>query len=158
MKSLTSQLAYTYSANRKASQPFSTLLFTSLNGKTHARLESQCNAAYKRWHDTEWWSEGYDRLWAPGEQSNDTHVAETVTNSTDMKIDTSKDTELADVPITEGERKESQINRLSVKPQRAARDTVVYLTADSTDELTELKEGETYIIGGICDHNRYKVR
>jgi len=36
------------------------------------------------------------------------------------------------------------------------RDQVVYLTADSSEVLEELKEGETYIIGGICDHNRYK--
>ena len=34
----------------------------------------------------------------------------------------------------------------------------MYLTADATDELAELKEDEVYIIGGICDHNRYKVR
>jgi Trm5-related predicted tRNA methylase len=39
----------------------------------------------------------------------------------------------------------------------ASRDCVIYLTADSTEVLEELKEGETYIIGGICDHNRYKV-
>ena len=39
-----------------------------------------------------------------------------------------------------------------------ARNSVVYLTADTEDELTELKPEETYIIGGICDHNRYKVR
>jgi hypothetical protein len=39
-----------------------------------------------------------------------------------------------------------------------SRDRVVYLTADSSEVLEELKEGETYIIGGICDHNRYKVR
>jgi tRNA (guanine9-N1)-methyltransferase len=36
-------------------------------------------------------------------------------------------------------------------------DSVIYLTADSDSELMELKEGETYIIGGICDHNRYKA-
>ena len=34
---------------------------------------------------------------------------------------------------------------------------VVYLTADTDDELSELKEDEAYIIGGVCDHNRYKV-
>jgi tRNA (guanine9-N1)-methyltransferase len=36
-------------------------------------------------------------------------------------------------------------------------ENVIYLTADSEEELLELKEGEVYIIGGICDHNRYKV-
>lgn len=37
------------------------------------------------------------------------------------------------------------------------RENLVYLTADSSEELLELNEGQTYIIGGICDHNRYKV-
>lgn len=41
--------------------------------------------------------------------------------------------------------------------QTVLRESVVYLTADTEEELSELKEGETYIIGGICDHNRYKV-
>lgn len=39
----------------------------------------------------------------------------------------------------------------------AVQQTIVYLTADAEDELMELKASETYIIGGICDHNRYKV-
>jgi tRNA (guanine9-N1)-methyltransferase len=42
-------------------------------------------------------------------------------------------------------------------PQRAPKDKVVYLTADCDEELEELKEDETYIIGGVVDRNRYKV-
>lgn len=41
---------------------------------------------------------------------------------------------------------------------KTTRESVIYLTADSDEELMELKEGETYVIGGICDHNRYTVR
>jgi len=37
-----------------------------------------------------------------------------------------------------------------------SKENVVYLTADSTEVLSELKEGEVYVLGGICDHNRYK--
>ncbi|KAJ8517960.1 hypothetical protein ONZ45_g4897 [Pleurotus djamor] len=102
--SLTSQLAYTYSANRQAMFPFD-LVFTSLDGRTHTRLEGLSDAGYKRWSHTLWWQEGYEKLW------ND---------------------------------------------DLAKQDSVVYLTADSDYELTELKQDETYIIGGICDHNRYK--
>ncbi|KAJ7771104.1 guanine-1-methyltransferase-domain-containing protein [Mycena maculata] len=104
VQSLCSQLGYTYSANRTAGNPFS-LLFTSLDGKTRARLDSMSDAGYTRWVNAEWWTEGYERLWA-------------------------------DDP--------------------AIKQTVVYLTADSDDELTELRPDETYVIGGICDHNRLK--
>lgn len=97
-------MTYTYSANRKTGHHFD-LVYTSLSGRTLVRLEGQ-NADYKRWTKTQWWSEGYDRLWSDG-------IAE--------------------------------------------KDTVVYLTADSPDELSELKSTETYIIGGVVDRNRYKV-
>lgn len=108
--SLSSQLAYTYSVNRKAPCPFEHLLYTSLDGKTLTRLESLGDAGYKRWSGVEWWTESYEKLWEP------------------------------------------------IDGRTAAdRGTIVYLTADSDVELTELKEGETYIIGGIVDHNRYKV-
>lgn len=111
MISLSSQLAYTYSANRKAPHPFQHLICTSLAGKTLNRLESVGDAGYKRWTDVEWWAESYEKLCDPADGRT---------------------------PVD--------------------RDTIVYLTADSGVELTELKEGETYIIGGIVDHNRYKVR
>jgi tRNA (guanine9-N1)-methyltransferase len=37
-----------------------------------------------------------------------------------------------------------------------SREKVVYLSGDAEEELTELKEDEVYIIGGLCDKNRYK--
>ncbi|KAF9226762.1 hypothetical protein BS17DRAFT_776082, partial [Gyrodon lividus] len=126
INSLTSQLAYTYSANRRAAYSFSSLLFNSLNGKTKERLDAINAAGYRRWLKTEWWEEGYDRLWtepSPSDQS--------LSEQIDMQ---------------DGLRSQAD----------AIRATVVYLTADSEEELLELKEGETYIIGGICDHNRYK--
>ncbi|KAF7302127.1 SAM-dependent MTase TRM10-type domain-containing protein [Mycena indigotica] len=102
--SLTSQLAYSYSANRNSGYQFR-LLFTHLDGKTLTRLESVGDAAHSRWKNAEWWTEDYDKLWE------------------------------ADPNV---------------------KSSVVYLTADSEEELTELKPEETYIIGGICDHNRLK--
>jgi len=114
--SLTSQLTYTYSANRRSSTPFTSLLFTSLNGRTKARLDAINDAGYKRWSNTEWWEEGYDRIW--------TSKSDSFGGNEDLD---------------------------------AHRTSVVYLTADSDEELMELKEGEIYVIGGICDHNRYKV-
>ncbi|KAH7105531.1 guanine-1-methyltransferase-domain-containing protein [Auriculariales sp. MPI-PUGE-AT-0066] len=113
--SLTSQLAYSFSANRRSLNPISHLLFTSLNGKTFTRLESLANAAYKRWARTEWWTEPLEHLWTD------------------------------DAPDAEP------------RKTRAAKETVVYLTGDAEDDIMELKEGETYIIGGLCDHNRYKA-
>lgn len=43
-----------------------------------------------------------------------------------------------------------------VKEQPGQKDAVVYLTADTEEELTELEEGKTYVIGGIVDKNRHK--
>jgi len=113
--SLTSQLAYTYSANRNTSRPFSSVLFTSFNGRTRERLERQSDAAYKRWIGTEWWDGSYEELWE---------------EATSAPASTSK--------------------------QNCDKGKVVYLTADAEDELSELKDDEVYIVGGICDHNRYK--
>ncbi|THG97485.1 hypothetical protein EW026_g4530 [Hermanssonia centrifuga] len=144
IKSLTSQLAFTYSANRKAPLSFSSLLFTSVNGKTHTRLESISNAAYKRWDDTEWWQEGYEKLWEAQNSGATGTQGEDKAEKEKMEVDG---------PQCE---KPAESDALSRNPQMAPRESVVYLTADAEEELTELSEGETYIIGGICDHNRYK--
>ncbi|KAI0832825.1 guanine-1-methyltransferase-domain-containing protein [Trametes gibbosa] len=136
VKSLASQLAYTYSTNKKAVHPFSSLLFTSLNGRTLVRMDATNNAAYKRWVGAEWWTGGYERLWA----NEETTGLENTEESREVEA---------------GSERASERSK-NHQPSRATRETVVYLTADTEDELTELKEGETYIIGGIVDHNRYK--
>lgn len=133
INSLTSQLAYTYSANRSAPCAFSFLLFTSLNGRTKQRLDVMNDASYRRWSNTEWWEEGYERIW--------THLSSSS----------------SDQPPNEPTSVPADCNGPPPTPDTSdPRDSVVYLTADSEHEILELKEGETYVIGGICDHNRYK--
>ena len=108
-------------------------------------MEEIGDAAYKRWNGTEWWHDSYERLW--------TGQSTEVVGPIDI------------ASPSEGDQKETEADEATREPgvqaagkqQTAAQDSVIYLTADSSEELTELKEGETYIIGGICDHNRYKV-
>ncbi|KAI1795072.1 guanine-1-methyltransferase-domain-containing protein [Ganoderma leucocontextum] len=146
VKSLTSQLAYTYSANKKAVHSFGSLLFTSLDGKTKVRMDAINNSAYKRWVGAEWWEEGYERLW---ERKPD---VEECTPEVKVEEKGGKGTEAEDV---KGKETSVELPKQQ-QASRAEKGTVVYLTADSEEELTELKEGETYIVGGIVDHNRYK--
>ncbi|EIN10945.1 hypothetical protein PUNSTDRAFT_51512 [Punctularia strigosozonata HHB-11173 SS5] len=150
--SLISQLGYTYSANRRATRPFSRLLFTSLNGRTKEKMDATSNAGYSRWKGTEWWEESYEGLWA-GSKTINGDVSPEIAESPPTKSDHGTAAHTVHVPSSE-EGKES-----SIKPQeksRCPKENIVYLTADADEEISELREGETYIIGGICDHNRYK--
>lgn len=96
-------------------------------------MDSLGDSGYKRWTKTEWWQEGFERLWqgeaaAVGDQN----------------------------PVAEPETQASSTEGVH-GPAGPIRQKIVYLTADSEEELTELRPDETYIIGGIVDHNRYKV-
>ncbi|KZT29448.1 hypothetical protein NEOLEDRAFT_600845 [Neolentinus lepideus HHB14362 ss-1] len=149
--SLSSQLAYTYSANRHSSNPFSSLLFTCLNGRTLTRLETVGDASYKRWSNTEWWTDGYEKLWEENSPPTDAASEEQPTEGVSVQIQSSE-------AAAESDQAEKS---LESDPQqnahsKALKNGVIYLTADSSDELLELKEDETYIIGGIVDRNRYK--
>ena len=41
-------------------------------------------------------------------------------------------------------------------PEGYKKEQLVYLTADSTDEIKDLDPNDVYIIGGIVDRNRHK--
>jgi tRNA (guanine9-N1)-methyltransferase len=96
-------------------------------------------ATYQNWRGVEWWEEDYNQLWT--------------LDGTEVPLDWS------------GEDK-NQITRTFTCPvtsivrhrTNSAKNKVVYLTADSDIELLELDPEETYVVGGIVDKNRYKVR
>lgn len=134
-------------------------------------MDGMSDAAYKRWHNAEFWSESYEQLW---KQSDTVDIATAGVHSLSSESDVAEVSESARVgqysadgeaareandAITEdSEQNPRSDSRRQHPPSSAPKDSIIYLTADSPDELTELKEGETYIIGGIVDHNRYKVR
>ncbi|KAJ2917490.1 hypothetical protein MD484_g2953, partial [Candolleomyces efflorescens] len=143
IKSLCSQLAYTYSANKGASFPFD-LLFTSLDGQTLARLESLGDSGYKRWAKTEWWQEGFDRLWAA--QSGSGLPSGVSVAPSDEQVasphaaSSSQEHSVAFCPSPAANPEDAQ------ESTHDPRQRIVYLTADSEEELTVLDPEETYII------------
>lgn len=182
-----SQLAYTYASHRRTRTPFTSLLFTSLNGRSRKHLDGTNDGSYRRWRNTEWWDEDIDGLWNPPPASTTENqepqaaseaavtedAPETLVQQAPIKLEAPSEptngeaaTELAPVPTsdTHTAAPSSRLkNRRARKaePPRArsscSQESVVYLTADAEEELMELKEGETYVIGGIVDRNRYKA-
>lgn len=110
------------------------------------------DAGYKRWAHTEWWHEDYDRLWL-----GLTAAGSTPQEAGGDRVETMPESEARDGRATISVGAQPQPSGGETAPVGDAQKSVIYLTADSEEELTELKAEETYIIGGICDHNRYKV-
>ena len=108
---------------------------------------------YRQWKNVEWWDQGYERLWRSEDASE---LVEPLTSSEKGHEEPSNPSILADKGFTRRPC-EGTVFRPETQRSQAPKSSVIYLTADSSDELLELKEGETYIIGGICDKNRYKV-
>jgi tRNA (guanine9-N1)-methyltransferase len=135
-----------YAANRRAAAPFARVLFTALGGRTRARMDAMNDGGYTRWARCEWWDAGYEDLWRAGTPPPGDD-GDSAAESSELPAE--DPAEPAAGPSDPPVREESRA--------RAPQASVVYLTADSPDELTELRPDETYIIGGIVDRNRYKV-
>jgi tRNA (guanine9-N1)-methyltransferase len=129
---MASQLGYVYSANRLAEIPFRTILHTSFSPESSPRLwEKMLKTKREVWNRCYWTEAGIDRLAEKfGESSTSGSTAPAGPGSQ------------LELPET-------------ISPETHS---LVYLSADAEEELETLAENEIYIIGGIVDKNRYKVR
>ncbi|GAA6047502.1 hypothetical protein JCM3770_005778 [Rhodotorula araucariae] len=177
VKSMASQLAYCYSANRAATHPFP-LLITSFNGRLREAYEKRGD--HVSWKGVEWWEEGIEQLYegvgesaeptpasaqaqADGAAPADEHPAASTSANPAPAVSSSGDavatSDGASVPTLSVDSSAPlvSIGALAGTPRaRVPRSTVVYLTGDSPNVLTTLDAGHTYILGGIVDRNRYK--
>ena len=133
---MSTQLAHVYNVNRYASRPFN-VICTPLNGKLLERMESAGGASHKRWKGIRMSAKRLDELW-------DSSLEEGASCPMSQKGKSPLENEAATAAI--------EFPNIEI-----LKANVVYLTADSPHNLTKLEEGKTYIIGGIVDHNRYKV-
>ncbi|TNY23768.1 guanine-1-methyltransferase-domain-containing protein [Rhodotorula diobovata] len=180
-KSMASQLAYCYSANRGATHPFP-LLITSFNGRLRDAYEKRGD--HVSWKGVEWWEDGIEQLYEgvdevvprSGEEAAEEEApAEQPAASTSAAVEPSSSAPAAadaqPASATDAAPAESSatapsatsstplvnIGTLKGRPRtRVPRSTVVYLTGDSPNVLTTLTPGHTYILGGIVDRNRHK--
>lgn len=128
---MASQIGYVYAVNRLAERPFRTILHTSFSAEKSPRIWGKMLKTERRkWPRCFWQEQGVDSLAKKfGESSTKSKAASTGVE------------EAPGLPA-------------GISPETHR---LVYLSADSQNELETLSEDEIYIIGGIVDRNRYKV-
>ena len=131
---MSTQLAHVYNVNRNAPNPVN-VICTPLNGKLLERLTNVGRGVHLRWKGIQMLDKKLEDLWTAS-----AHLAQSEVSSS-----TSTPLEHAPIPAT-------NLDTLSIEKAN-----VIYLTADSPHSLSKVEEGKTYVIGGLVDHNRYKV-
>ncbi|GAA6041537.1 hypothetical protein JCM8097_004250 [Rhodosporidiobolus ruineniae] len=151
VKSMVSQLAYCYSANRSTQTPFP-LLISSFNGRLRETLEKRGD--HTSWRGVEWWEEGFEALYE-GEATDEGAGVAVEISSMELQAEcsgpaASTSTSTSSPPLV-------KIGALAGRPRSSCpKSSVIYLTGDSPNVLTSLEPGKTYVLGGIVDRNRHK--
>lgn len=142
---MASQVSYVYSANRQAERPFASLVFSSFSAQRSPRLFEQMQKAnYERWTRCTWKEGDIDQL----DMGFSIRPNEAPRNAVDGANGANgADTGAVPEPLQADETNAGE----GVGKQ------LVYLSADSPDEIHQLSEDEVYIIGGLVDRNRHKV-
>jgi tRNA (guanine9-N1)-methyltransferase len=112
--SLTRQIAFSYSENRKAESPFDYILY-DVDEKLWEKLKIN---SFEKWRGV--------KLVRKGEYKSIDEFLLDYTKNRDFKI------------------------------ENFNKEDIIYLTADSENEVNDLQENKAYIIGGIVDRNRFK--
>lgn len=136
---MNTQLNYCHSVNRKAELPLK-LLYTSFGGNLRKRMDS-IGANHENWKGVEWWENGYEGLY----EALSAGAMEGVEG------------EGADGNAQASSSKIALGHRKGEPRSTAAQSDIIYLTGDSPNILHTIDKGKTYVLGGIVDHNRYKL-
>ncbi|GAA5834923.1 hypothetical protein JCM3766R1_002040 [Sporobolomyces carnicolor] len=148
IKSMSSQVAYCYAANRNATNPFP-LLVSSFNGRLKESYSKRKD--HLSWKGVEWWEDGFEKLYEGGVETAH-RVAEPRSGGGD---DDATPSEGASEKVEETEK--VKLGVYAGRPRSAApKSSLIYLTGDSPNVLTAIEPDHTYILGGIVDRNRYK--
>lgn len=128
---MSTQISHVYNVNRNAIHPVN-VICTPLNGRLQERMDTVGRGVHNRWKGMAFLHDRLDSLWKEGASQEVSPIADSNAQS---------EPEAASPSTT-------------VKIEQK---DVIYLTADSPNTLEKLEEGKSYVIGGIVDHNRYKV-
>ncbi|KAH9817280.1 guanine-1-methyltransferase-domain-containing protein [Melampsora americana] len=134
--SLNSQLSYSYSSNRKASIRFENLICTSFNGQLEQRMQTNGN------QQTSWTNFSFTSL----------SLQDLINSSPSSSSHKPHSNDQTSLNQTESQTE----SKPSLIKASIEKESLVYLTADSPNLITQLDPEKVYVIGAIVDHNRYK--